>query len=241
MGRLSRLSWFAAPLALRPSSKISIGHVMQYQGLRAKVQRAQGCLRMRSRLLGACLVLALGACAQSAPAFNTVRICDDRGCAQRPKNEVNVDAVDSRQDPQAQVRFEQLTQIAQTNPQAAYDLGLRYFRGDGLRQDSYQALVWMRKAAEAGDLRAQKALGSFYLFGIEEIGADPREAEKWLSIAASRGDTESQRLLAQATAAKQSEAADYTWRTQWRDVYYRYWYSGYPYYGNWRQQTWYWR
>ncbi|HHT8990295.1 TPA: tetratricopeptide repeat protein, partial [Burkholderia cenocepacia] len=84
---------------------------------------------------------------------------------------------------------------AKTQPKAAYDLGLRYFRGDGVRQDSYQALKWMREAAERGDLNAQKALGSFYLFGLEEMGSDAREAEKWLSIAAGRGDKESKKLL----------------------------------------------
>ncbi|MDF3091127.1 sel1 repeat family protein, partial [Burkholderia semiarida] len=26
---------------------------------------------------------------------------------------------------------------------------------------------------------------------------------------------------------------------QWRDVYYGYWYSGYPYYGVWQQTYWY--
>nr|WP_275934586.1 tetratricopeptide repeat protein [Burkholderia semiarida] len=118
-------------------------------------------------------------------------------------------------------------------------LGLRYFRGDGVRQDSYQALKWMREAAERGDLNAQKALGSFYLFGLEEMGSDAREAEKWLSIAAGRGDKESKKLLDLARKAKKEDEEDWKWRTQWRDVYYGYWYSGYPYYGVWQQTYWY--
>jgi TPR repeat protein len=60
------------------------------------------------------------------------------------------------------------------DPRAAYDLGLKYFRGDGLRQDSYPALKWMREAAEHGNLKAQKVIGRVYLTGLEEMGPDPR-------------------------------------------------------------------
>ncbi|WP_323120271.1 tetratricopeptide repeat protein [Burkholderia alba] len=195
---------------------------------------------MKYRFLAPCIVLALAACAQNPSSSPTVRICDDRGCAERPKNQAAYEAADSTPERPVDPRIAALKASAETEPRAAYDLGLRYFRGDGVRQDSYQALVWMRKAAEGGDLQAQKALGTFYLFGLEEMGADPREAEKWLSIAAGRGDKESKKLLAQATAAKQADADDYKWRTEMRNLYYGYWYSGYPYQGYWRQQSWYW-
>lgn len=166
------------------------------------------------------------------------RICDDRGCrsdgagmsANQPPG-LPADAEDPR--------IVRLKEAAQKEPKAAFDLGLRYFRGDGVRQDSYQALVWMREAAERGNLAAQKALGGFYLFGLEEMGPDPAEAEKWLSIAVSRGDKESAKLLAQARADKQSAQDDYAWR-HWRDVYYGYWSSGYRYYGVWQTTVWYW-
>jgi TPR repeat protein len=169
--------------------------------------------RMYYRLLIIGGLLSLAACAQNPPPPTTVRICDDRGCADRPTDQVAYDAK---------------------------DLALRYFRGDGVRQDSYQALVWMRESAEHGNLAAQKALGNFYLFGLEEMGSDPREADKWLSIAASRGDKESKKLLEEARRAKRSDEEDFKWRTQWRSVYYGYWYSGYPYLGVWRQTNWYW-
>ncbi|WDD92250.1 sel1 repeat family protein [Burkholderia sp. FERM BP-3421] len=195
---------------------------------------------MKYRFLAPCIaVLALAACAQNPSAGNLVRICDDRGCADRPKDQVSFDAsanASERVDP----RIAALKASAETEPRAAYDLGLRYFRGDGVRQDSYQALVWMRKAAEGGNLAAQKALGSYYLFGLEEMGPDPREAEKWLSIAVSRGDKDSQKLLEQARAAKQSDEQEYKWLTRWRDVYYGYWNAGYPYQGVWRETSWYW-
>ncbi|QEI06479.1 sel1 repeat family protein [Pigmentiphaga aceris] len=199
---------------------------------------------MNYRFLTPVFILALAACAQNTPTSsapsNTVRICDDLGCSQRPKSQITADLVDRSQDAPSNPQFDKLRQLAESDPRAAYDLGLRYFRGDGVRQDSYQALVWMRKAGEGGDLQAQKALGGFYLAGLEEMGADPREAEKWLTLAAGRGDEESRALLAQASEAKRSEQAAYKWHAHWRSVYHRYWYSGYAYRWHWRQYGWYW-
>ncbi len=195
---------------------------------------------MKHRLLASSLLLVLvSACVQAPPPSNVTRICDDQGCSYRPKDQVTTETRDELQD-REDPRIAALKQAAKSQPKAAYDLSLRYFRGDGVRQDSYQALNWMREAAEHGDLRAQKALGVYYLFGLEEMGSDPREADKWLSIAAGRGDKESAKLLQQARAAKKSDEDDYKWRTQWRDYYYGYWNSGYTYYGVWRQTSWYW-
>jgi len=79
-----------------------------------------------------------------------------------------------------------LEELAAHDPRAPYDLALRFFRGDGVRQDSCRSIKWMRDAAERGELNAQKALGRLYLTGLGEMGSDPGEAEKWLSITASR-------------------------------------------------------
>lgn len=189
---------------------------------------------------GLCVGLVVTACAQNPPPKDTVRICDNSGCAERPKDYSSFDANAAVPDEDPTGRIAELKKLGEQDPRAAYDLGLRYFRGDGVTQDSYQALVWMRKAAEHGDLHAQKALGRFYLTGLEEMGSDPREAEKWLSIAASRGDKESAKLLAEATAAKKSDEAYYKWQTRYREVFYGYWYRGYPYRGYWRTGRWYW-
>jgi len=194
---------------------------------------------MKSRWLALCAALALAACAQNPSHSDQVRICNDQGCSNRSKSQVSFEASGNGNDADTDGRITALESAAQKEPRAAYDLGLRYFRGDGVRQDSYQALVWMRKAAEGGDLEAQKALGNFYLFGLEEMGSDPREAEKWLLIASGRGDAESRKLLEQARAAKKSEETYYKWQTEWRAVYYGYWSSGYPYYGRWQQRSWY--
>ena len=109
------------------------------------------------------------------------------------------------------------------DPRAAYDLALRYFRGDGVRRDNHQALIWMRVAAEKGDLSAQKALGSLYLTGLETIGRDPNEAHAWLLLAASRGDNESQELLAEAEAAKRSDEEEFRWLSRRLHLLYSRW------------------
>ncbi|MDR0780781.1 MAG: sel1 repeat family protein [Pseudomonadales bacterium] len=132
-----------------------------------------------------------------------------------------------------------LIDAADKDARAAYDLGLRFFRGDGVRQNSYQALQWMRKAAERGDIKAQLAVGRFYLMGLEEMGSDPAEAEKWLSIAAGRGDEEAQKLLAEAQAAKKANQQEYQrWLNVRRAGWYGYWSHGYAYRSYWRDGVW---
>ncbi|ENO77202.1 MAG TPA: sel1 repeat family protein [Thauera sp.] len=183
-----------------------------------------------------CVVLA--SCAQP-PQRETVTICDGGGCREQGRDVVTQETRTFNEADDG--RAAALEAIAEQDPRAAYDLGLRYFRGDGVRQDSYKALTWMRSAAERGHLEAQKALGRFYLTGLEEMGPDPREAEKWLSITAGRGDAEARTLLAEASAARKSEEAEWKWRQRWRGVFYDYWYRRYTYLGYWRDGYWYYR
>ena len=129
--------------------------------------------------------------------------------------------------------------LAEREPRAAYDLGLRYFRGDGVRQDSYQALTWMRDAAERGYLKAQVAVGKLYLMGLEEMGSDPAEAEKWLSMAAGRGDKEAKKLLGEASRAKKDEVAYRRWVDSQKAGWNSYWQSRYEYQWQWNHNGWY--
>ena len=185
--------------------------------------------------------LVLAACAQAPSAPDptaTIRICDQSGCSDRPRNSTTFDA--TRDDnPEQTRRIAALTDLANKDARAAYDLGLRYFRGDGVPQNSYQALQWMRSAGERGHPQAQLALGRFYLMGLEEMGSDPAEAEKWLSLAANRGDKEAAQLLADATAARKKNQEEYRlWTTRYRHVWYGYWANGYPYYWIWGPGGW---
>jgi TPR repeat protein len=187
------------------------------------------------RLLFCLLVLA---CSGQA-GTQAMQVHDSAGspgnqAAMAARNSSRVQSVQS-----GDTRIASLEQMANRDPRAAYDLALRYFRGDGVGQDSYKALQWMRKSAEGGYLEAQKALGRVYLTGLEEMGSDPQEAEKWLRIAANRGDRDSAKLLEQATAARHKETEYFRWKKEQRELYYNFWHSGYPYRGHWRDGRWY--
>lgn len=182
--------------------------------------------------------LAATACTQ-VPQARTVRICDADGCGERARSSASPSENDATEDPDG--RISRLVELAQRDSRAAYDLGLRYFRGDGVRQDRYKSLTWMRDAAERGHLGAQKALGRFYLTGLEEMGADAREAERWLSAAASQGDKEAARLLAEARTTRQSDERYRKWQQHWRSVLQDSWYRSYVYLGDWRDGHWHYR
>ncbi|MAE95616.1 MAG: hypothetical protein CL910_13240 [Deltaproteobacteria bacterium] len=182
-------------------------------------------------------LLAISGCAR-APRPAAAPVCEGAGCADPPGASTSADSSTAAPDSGRDARIVALEELAREDPRAAYDLGLRYFRGDGVPRDGYRALQWMRDAAGRGDFEAQKAVGRFYLTGLEEMGSDPREAQKWLSVAASRGDRESQTLLEEATAALESEAEYVEWSTQWRSVFYRHWYHDYPYRWRWSEGRW---
>jgi TPR repeat protein len=185
-----------------------------------------------------CLAL-IGCSSQGRLKPKTIRVCDDTGCFDRPGDFNSYDpSVTDPQDGLAE-HIPELEELAKKDPGAAYDLGLRYFRGDGVHQDGYQAIKWMRDAAERGDLDAQKALGRLYLTGLEEMGSDPREAQKWLSLAASRGDKESKKLLKEAESARKDEEYYSGWSNRWRSVFYNNWHNGYSYHHYWRGNRWY--
>lgn len=246
-------SW---PITLRMNlASLPVGRRQIYDGVRLILHWLGGIIRHRTFPVASkiatsmkttrfllsflLLILALPAAFAAEDAASTIRICDRTGCSDRP---INRSAAPARteSDSVADRRLAALEEAAHRDPRAAYDLGLRYFRGDDVRQDSYQALQWMRDAAERGDLHAQLAVGGFYLMGLEEMGSDPAEAEKWLSIAAGRGSKEAKKLLSEASAAKRKSQAEYQrWVDSRRHVWYGYWYRSYPYRAYWRNGAWY--
>lgn len=154
------------------------------------------------------LATALGfaGCAQTpeeqlAPRSSTVRLCDGNACTEQDRRVATAQLASNEADP----RMQALANVAEKNPDAAYDLGLRLLRGDGVKRDSYQALEWLRKAGDNGHTQAQLALGRIYLMGFEEMGSDPAEAEAWLMRAAAKGSKEAKELIPQAQAAKKDE------------------------------------
>lgn len=196
--------------------------------------------KMPSTIIKSCAWSSLAlimACTTHQSAIEIVQICNSGGCVDRPKGYTAPDSptiVTAEKNPQ----IEALRTLAAQDSSAAYDLALRFFRGDGIRQDSYQAITWMRDAAERGHLKAQMALGRLYLTGLSEMGADPGEAERWLSITINRGDKEAAILLKEATKARKSAQARHQWENRWRPNFYNGWYRNYSYNWYWGRNRW---
>jgi uncharacterized protein len=185
---------------------------------------------MRRTSMG--IVVIAVACA-AVPTSATVTVCQGNACREQDKSVVTYDPASAVPDPNPDGRIAGLEALARQDPSAAYDLGLRFYRGDGVRQDSYQALRWMRDAAERGDRGAQTAVGRLYFTGLEEMGSDLREAEKWLSSAAGRGDKEAETLLAEVRKARASDEEYRRRLVELRSATYYWWTRGWAY-------RWYW-
>ncbi len=171
----------------------------------------------------------LAGCLDTAPRPEAIELCDSAGCRVVPADTALYDPSGAVPDPDPQGILPGLVAEAERDPRAASDLAMRFMRGDGIRQNSYQAVLWMRDAAERGNLRAQSALGRLFLTGLEEAGPDFNEAAKWLSIAAARGDREAAELLPFAEEERAEEQAfqeeirrtrEFVTRTYWFETAY---------------------
>lgn len=186
------------------------------------------------------MVLVLAGC-ETPPPSPTVLVCREGvNCAQQPRGTVTYDAAQAVPDRDPEGRIAALEVLAKEDPTAAYDLALRLFRGDGFPRDSYQALQWMRSAAERGDQRAQLALGRLYMSGLEEMGQDLNEADVWLGLAAGRGNAEAKRLLAEVTQAREDDAYLRRRIAVWQQATRNDWYNGWTYRWSWngRNRRW---
>src|SRR5437667_1616860 len=86
-----------------------------------------------------------------------------------------------------QKSFEQIkTEAERGDADAEYELGRRYYTGDGTPKDLVEAVKWVRKAADHGLAIAQGALGAHYFYG-EGVPKDNTEAVKWYRKAAEQG------------------------------------------------------
>lgn len=84
--------------------------------------------------------------------------------------------------------FESLRQRAeQGDAEAQYGLGKAFFLGEGMPQDTAQALKWYRMAADQGNSNAQFILGTMYLKG-EAVPQNDAEAAKLFRMAADQGN-----------------------------------------------------
>src|SRR4030043_216659 len=74
-------------------------------------------------------------------------------------------------------------------PEAQFNLGLMYDKGQGVPQDYAEAVKWYRKAAEQGNTSAQFNLGLMYDKG-QGVPQDYAEAVRWYRKAADQGFAE---------------------------------------------------
>jgi len=64
----------------------------------------------------------------------------------------------------------------QGHPDGQYGLGEMYAKGEGVEEDLDEAVLWFTRAAENGNLRAQRVLISAYENGVLGRTADPLKA-----------------------------------------------------------------
>ena len=70
---------------------------------------------------------------------------------------------------------------------AQYELGMRFFDGNGVRKSEKEAVKWWRQAAEKENAAAQYMLGFCYEYGFG-YRCDKRKAEKWYRKSAKHGN-----------------------------------------------------
>jgi TPR repeat protein len=79
------------------------------------------------------------------------------------------------------------------DPEAQYLLGLLYFNGQGVRQNTDQGLYWLEKSADNGFYSAAAELGQIYLSG-SRVPRDETKAAFWIErsteLAEASGDAE---------------------------------------------------
>ena len=82
----------------------------------------------------------------------------------------------------------EIIQLLKNSPKAVeqFQIGLKYFKGEGVPKDDAEAVKWYRKAAEQGYAVAQTNLGAMYAHG-QGVSKDYAEALKWYRKAAEYG------------------------------------------------------
>jgi TPR repeat protein len=100
------------------------------------------------------------------------------------------------------------------NAKAQANLGLMYYKGEGVPQDYAEAAKWYRRAAEQGITKAQFNLGLMYAKGIG-VTRDHGEAANWYRKAADQGVAEAQYNLGVMYAKGEGVPQDYAEAMTW--------------------------
>ena len=93
-------------------------------------------------------------------------------------------------------------------------LGLLYFNGQGIPRNYQEAVKWLTKAAQAGDVISQSKLGECYFYGkgVEQSYA---KAVEWYTKAAKQGNAEAQYYLGYCYNAGHGVQQSYDKAVEW--------------------------
>jgi uncharacterized protein len=100
---------------------------------------------------------------------------------------------------------------------AQFNLGLIYYKGQGVPQDYVAAAVWLRKAADQGVAAAQWSIGSMYANG-RGVRQDYAAAVSWYRKAADKGDANAQANLGGMYAEGHGVPQDYVLAHMWLNL-----------------------
>ena len=113
-----------------------------------------------------------------------------------------------------QLEQQLLEQAEQGDAQAQYEVGRRFWNGDGVDQDHKQAADWFDRAARQGLAAAQCALGLCYERG-DGVEQDMWQAAAWYQWAAQQDDAEAQLRLAECYEKGQGVPKDKEKAAEW--------------------------
>lgn len=115
--------------------------------------------------------------------------------------------------PRGPISLPDLRKLAeQGDPDAQWNLGVRYHHGDGVPRDDAVAVRWFQRAAEQGYVLAQGALGADYWAG-RGVPKDLSKSYFWSSLAMAQGDETSKSRL-EGLASQMTPAEKLTARQQ---------------------------
>ena len=116
---------------------------------------------------------------------------------------------------QQQKSLDEIRQLAeQGDAEAQNILGIRYFKGEGVKKDEIEAAKWFQLAAEQDHSDAQTVLGLMYTNG-EGVPQVYMEAEKWFRLAADQGNPHAQNFLGSMFLEGKGVPQDYIEAHKW--------------------------
>jgi uncharacterized protein len=97
-------------------------------------------------------------------------------------------------------------------------LGTMYENGEGVARNLAEAVIWLRKAAEGGEVTAQDYLGVLYATGDSGLEQDYSQAAKWYREAADQGNPHAQNSLGSMYAQGMGVPQDYVQAYVWYNL-----------------------